>query len=272
MWVITREKDLDRPADLCYTEIRNLKSQISDGAVSRKGLAMILLKLEQRNVSEQIYDLLRAKIISQEFALGQRLDLDQIEQQLGVSRTPLKQALGRLSVEGLVEIRSRKGTFVTAPTLQEMAEAFDVRAVLEAYALELLIPRLEPQQLAGIRAMVRRLGQLVEEQDWNQIYQEYVAVDHQMHRWLVELSGNHRLLWFHDNANTHVQMARVRYAQAEEQLRLAQKEHEQILAALEARDVAAAVQAVKAHLQRSKYSLLEDMRRTWQSQQAAPGA
>jgi DNA-binding GntR family transcriptional regulator len=212
-------------------------------------------------VADEIYDLIKAKIVAQEFAPGQRLNLEEIEKQLGISRTPLKDALNKLAGEGLVEIVPRKGTFVSNPTPEEIAESFDVRRVLEMYAAELALPRIEPKHLSRMREMVQKLGEMVQSEDWVSIYQDYVALDHDLHHFIVELSGNKRLLWVYEQMNVHVQMARIRYLRAEQELDMAQMEHEEILRAFEARDGAAAREALAHHIERAKRSLLRDLER-----------
>jgi len=238
---------------------------------------MDLPRFDRRNMSDEIYEVLKDKIIQQDFAPGERLNLGEIGKQLNVSRTPLKDALNRLSVEGLVDIQPRRGTYVSAPTKEEIAEAFDVRNVLELYAAALAIPQMKEQHLEKMRAMVKRMRSLVSGEDWTSIYQQYASLDHAFHRFLVELSGNGRLLWVFDHVNVHVPVARVRHLQAagalnltqqeheriEEEVNLTQREHEQIMAGLEARDAEAVARELKSHLKRAKSSLLADMQRMW---------
>lgn len=100
-----------------------------------------LPRINIHTISEAAYEVLRERVISKEFAPGQRLNLEAIEKQLGISRTPLKEALTRLEMEGLVTIVPRTGTYVTDPVPEEIAESFDMRRVLEVYAVELAVQR-----------------------------------------------------------------------------------------------------------------------------------
>jgi DNA-binding GntR family transcriptional regulator len=218
-----------------------------------------LPRINVSKISNAAYDILRGKIISREFSAGQRLDLDAIERQLGISRTPIREALARLEMEGLVEILPRSGTFVTNPDKEDISESFDVRCALEMYALEKAIERMTEEDLAELTAMVRELGELACAEDRDEIYPYYLSLDHQFHHRLVELSGNARLCQAHDRENLHAQMARIRYRRSERELGIAQQEHERIITALETEDVRQAQLEVSAHLQRAKRSLLEDM-------------
>ncbi len=211
------------------------------------------------HLGEVTYEILREKIISKEFSPGQRLNLEAIEQQLGISRTPLKEALTRLEMEGLIKIVPRCGTYVTDPTPEEIAESFDVRRVLEVYAVELVTQRASAEDLRRLRAMVQELGSLAAAKDRDAIYPRYLELDHDFHRQLVALSGNQRLCQVHDQLNVHAQMARIRYRRSERELDVAQAEHERIMAALEANDAETAKAEMDAHLRRAKRSLLADM-------------
>jgi GntR family transcriptional regulator, rspAB operon transcriptional repressor len=220
-----------------------------------------LPRIDVPKVSEHAYQIMREKIVSKEFSPGQRLNLETIERQLGISRTPLKEAMGRLAIEGLVEIMPRSGTYVTNPSTDDIAESFDVRRILEVYAVELVAARGGEEELQALRALVDEMEVLTAAPDRDAIYPNYLSLDHQFHMQLASLSGNTRLLKTLDQENTHAQMARVRYRRSERELNIAQEEHERIMTALEARDMEAAGKAMDAHLQRAKRSILDDMAR-----------
>ena len=93
------------------------------------------------------YKILKAKILSEQLTPGERLDLSAIEKQMGISRTPLKEALNRLAVDGLVEIRPRSGTYVTVHSLEKIEDVFDARQLLEVYAAGLAAERMTETQL-----------------------------------------------------------------------------------------------------------------------------
>jgi DNA-binding GntR family transcriptional regulator len=221
--------------------------------------SLSLPRISRHKISDAAYEILREKIVSKEFAAGQRLDLDAIEGQLGISRTPIKEALARLEMEGLVTIVPRSGTYVTDPAPEEIAESFDVRRALEVCAIELAVQQLGDEDLEDLRAIVQELGDLAAAADRDAIYPRYLALDHQLHQKLVAFSGNQRLCQAHERENLHAQMARIRYRRSERELDVAQEEHERIIAALEAKDAEAAKAEMDAHLRRAKRSLLADM-------------
>lgn len=218
-----------------------------------------LPRIGTTSLSQVTYNLLREKIISRELAPGQRLDLELIKNQLGISRTPLKDALKQLEIEGLITILPRSGTFVTDPDPAEIADSFDLRRILEIYAVELVVHRASNQALQELQALVEELGRLMTGADPVRIYADYLSLDHCFHQKLVSLAGSPRLSQAHDRENMHSQMARIRYRSAARDLETPQAEHEQLLAALQARQAEQARQTIAAHLDRAKCALLADM-------------
>lgn len=215
--------------------------------------------IDQPNLSDTAYRILRDQILSKAFSPRERLDLDAIGDQLGISRTPVKEALLRLEVEGLVEIIPRSGTYVTEPDAQQIADSFDLRRFLEVSAIGEAIERLTDNDLQVLRGIVKDLGDLAATEDRAGIYPGYLKLDHRFHKEIVSLAGNERLLKAHARENLHAHMGRIRYRNSERELDLAQAEHVRILDAVSARDVERARAEMDAHLRRAKRSLLRDM-------------
>ena len=220
----------------------------------------LLPDLTRPNISDEVYAALRERILSRQFALGERLNLSQLEEQMGVSRTPLKDALNRLALEGLVEIQPRKGTFVVNPSRKEIAESFEVRRVLEVYAVELAIQVISESQLGRMRDLINDLRRLTDIEDWDGIYHEYCNLDYDLHHLILDIAGNQRLKEIWEQVNVHVEMARTRYGKLERERKLTQTEHEKILQAFETRDLPTLQQTISYHIDRARQSVLQDLR------------
>lgn len=215
--------------------------------------------LSRLRVSDKVYQVLRERILNHHWAFGQRLDLQRIEESMGISRTPLKEALSRLEMEGLVQIEPRRGTFVTTPTCEEVGESFDVRGVLDTYAAELAVPRVTSEQLNELRRVVGDLEELVDDQDWDQIYQEYLWLDNKLHGMLVDIAGNSRLkeTWIHVNLYSH--MASVHYGRTRSDVDVSLTQHREMLRLLEAKDAEGLKRIASDHVLRSKNWLLHEI-------------
>ncbi len=221
-----------------------------------------LPRINSQSISNRVYEILREKILSGEMPPGMRLDLQSIAKQLGISRTPLKEALYQLEIEGLVEINPRSGTYVADPTPEDVAECCEIRRVLEVYAVELAVQRASDEEIKMLEALVHELKELTAAQDPDAIYARHLRLDHEFHKQIVALARNSRLSRAHAHENIQEQIKRIkriRYSQSGPDLDVIQQEHERIMAAFKARDAEAAKAAMDAHLRRAAKTLLTDM-------------
>ncbi|WP_412065423.1 GntR family transcriptional regulator [Rhizobium sp. SYY.PMSO] len=104
--------------------------------------------------SDAVYRALKRAILDQALAAGAKLPEDSIGERLGVSRTIVRQALARLSGEGLIELRPHKGACVAQPSLEEAHHIFAVRQALETLVVDTLIGKLTQQQIRQLEAHV----------------------------------------------------------------------------------------------------------------------
>ena len=99
---------------------------------------MNLPKIDNSNLLEKAYLILKDRIIRREFKPNQKLSIPELAMQLGVSRTPVRDALNRLEMDGLIKTISKVGTFVTAIVIQDILDIMDTRLMLEFWAVEKL--------------------------------------------------------------------------------------------------------------------------------------
>lgn len=118
---------------------------------------------------EQVLDLLRQAILEFRYSPGQRLIERELIEDIGVSRTTIREVLRELEAEGLVKTVPQKGAIVVVPTPEEAADLYEVRAVLEALAVRRFVERADASRLADLRAayeefkrVVRRQGSIIE--------------------------------------------------------------------------------------------------------------
>jgi DNA-binding GntR family transcriptional regulator len=203
--------------------------------------------LKTSQVTDEVYDLLREKIVSCQLAPGERLAVDEIAAQLGVSRTPVKDALGRLAGDGLIEIAPRRGTFVTQLTPEDVREVFEVREALEIKACESLHGKIDASKAAHLREINQQLG------DSGADSSESARLDARFHRMLVEYCGNRRIAEVYAQMNAHLQMALLRYRSDNWTARVlvVRDEHLAILEALEAGRIGRAKVLLRKHIRAS---------------------
>ncbi|MBL8163814.1 MAG: GntR family transcriptional regulator [Anaerolineae bacterium] len=179
-----------------------------------------------------MYDLLRERILTQRFVPGQRLDLQELEQQLQVSRTPLKDALSRLELEGLVEIHPRRGTFVAALNPQKFEEAYKIRSAYELYVALCLFKYLTQDDHHFLRQVGEQMNALAEVGDWQTVAGEYVQLDQQLHERFVLRGGPPRMLRLYEQTHVHLYLRLAQPYFSDRDFEATHFEHEQILEAL----------------------------------------
>ena len=216
---------------------------------------MALTRLKRRRTSDEVYEALRQSILTHVFAPGERLQVHEIASKLGVSLTPVRQAIQQLSAEGLIAIRPRSGTFVTSLTTRDIEETFQLRCALECLAAETAVERVTDRHLAEFRELLTRLSRPVESEGDRKRHEQDNT---RLHRLLIECSGNRRLAETYASLNAHLQIARVHSGDAywAERLNVEQAEHEEIVAALEARDLPRLQAALRGHILRARRSLI----------------
>jgi DNA-binding GntR family transcriptional regulator len=201
--------------------------------------------LENRTLWERVHEYLRDEILSDNLPPGTELQEVALAASLGVSRGPIREALGRLSGEGLVTIRPRNGAVVRSLTRQEFIEAYQVREALETFAMQLAVPRMTAEDAGRLRAMIDRM---VEQADAKDI-QGFFNTNTAFHEALVELSGNRRLRLLHHQVARQLGRYRMRSLALRGDMQRSIAEHREILDAAERGDTKRAIQLLSEHIQ-----------------------
>ena len=139
-----------------------------------------------RLVAERAYEELRERIVTLHLAPGTALREDALMSEMGIGRTPLREAVKRLALENLVAVQPRRGTFVTDIEAADIQGITEVRAELEAYAAELAALRLDPETRAAAEELLREVGDLQESGEPELL----MRVDEGIHRFIWEAARN----------------------------------------------------------------------------------
>lgn len=217
---------------------------------------ILLRSVDPTTLGDQVYEILRDSILRQELPPGERLDLDELQGRLGVSRTPVKEALKQLATEGLVDIVPRRGTYVAELSAGEIAERFDVRQILELGVADRVVANLTDEQLEHIQQLYDEMLALVEPGGVISDYFRFLDLDVEFHRAILRIAGNKQLVDIYDGLNLKLQMAKVFYLDRDKRVDLVNREHRHILQALEARNVQALKEAIRNHIQGSKAAVV----------------
>jgi DNA-binding GntR family transcriptional regulator len=201
--------------------------------------------LENRTLREQVADHLREEILSSRLAPGEELGEVALARSLGISRGPLREALGQLAAEGLVTIVPRRGAVVKRLTHQEFIDAYQVREALESLAIKLAVPRLTHADKRELHRMAEDMERAANAGDIDRFFE----INRDFHATLVGASGNQKLVEVH--AQLVAQMARLLKQSVELRGGMAQSaaEHRAILGAVDAGDPARAARLLEEHIE-----------------------
>ncbi|MGV8986929.1 MAG: GntR family transcriptional regulator [Cypionkella sp.] len=202
------------------------------------------LEAYQGSLAQRVYSSLREAILSMALRPGDILRKPEICEQLGVSRSPVSEAVARLAVEHLVRIVPQAGTYVARFSLEEIREGAFLREALELAAVEKVALSVTEDQLILLRRNLRLQQALIEDMDTAGFYQTDAA----MHELILTFTGFRRVAALADTSWVHVNRARQLILPTPGRVQSTLLEHQVIIAAIEARDPVAARDATHFHL------------------------
>ncbi|MGH8747407.1 MAG: GntR family transcriptional regulator [Burkholderiales bacterium] len=211
----------------------------------------------RRPLHEEAVDQLRDLIVRGELTPGSRLNERVLSARLGISRTPLREAIKLLATEGLVHLLPNRGAIVAPIEREGIGEILAVMAALESLAGELACTQASDQAVAEIRALHFEMLAMHARRDLD----GYFRYNQAIHLKLVEASGNAVLAQTYRQLNANVRRVRYMANLSPERWDAAVREHDAILAALAARDAARLKRLLRDHLSAKLAAVLEAISR-----------
>ena len=208
------------------------------------------------NLSARVYNQIKNLILCNEIMPGQKLHHQELSERLGVSRTPIREALTRLVQEGYVSFLPNRGFTCKEIRMQEAEELYELREALEAFAVEKAIETVSDAALHQLRDKMNAYGRDVQ----NRFTRERLVYDQGVHLQIALLAGNETL----KNTLSHV-FERIVLKRRTDGLYdpargvAAHQEHLHLLAAIERRDAAQAVAILRGHIQAGKKNVMGDL-------------
>lgn len=192
--------------------------------------------------TERVHQALRRAIIEQKLAPGARLPEDAIGESFGTSRTIAREALGRLAVEGLVDLKPNRGAFVAHPSLEEGHGTFAVRRGLERVMIESLAGKLTPAQVVELQDLVRREAEAAHAGE-----AEAIRLAGEFHLKLAQMTANPLLIRYITETVSRCSLVLAMYGRPHS-ADCGVREHAEIISALIAGDGARAADLMDRHL------------------------
>ena len=204
-------------------------------------------------IRKKVYHHIRERILSGEIAPGERLVETRLAQDIGTSRTPVRESLHSLELEKLIKSIPRVGYVVEGMNEQEVAQICEIRAVIEALAARWAIEK-SHKKLA--KDLARNLAKQEEALSKKNL-QDYVELDAQFHDIIAKLSGSDRLLELVQTLRRHMWRYRAHVVYAFDTAIRSMEGHRRIVNAIEAGDTGQAIDVLQHHLSQAKEDILE---------------
>jgi len=215
---------------------------------------LLPVKLDSyKPLREIVLEALREAIVSGVLEPGERLMEIQLAEELGVSRTPIREAIRKLELEGFVVMIPRKGAYVAGVSYKDVKDVFEIRAALEGLAAGLAAEKITDEEIEQMERVLH-----YEKEPEN--LEEMIQADTDFHALLYKASRNEKLIGILANLREQIQRFRATSLAVPGRVKYAIAEHREILEAIARHDVKEAQALATAHIETAANVMFEAMR------------
>ncbi len=193
---------------------------------------------------QEVAERLRQRIFAHELTPGTWIDEQKLAEQYGISRTPLREALKVLASEGLVELKPRRGCYVTEISRRDLDDLFPLIAMLEGRCAAEAVSKAKPADIAALK----QIHDALEKAAHDERIEAFFEANQEFHRKVQELSGNRWLLQVIQDLRKVLKLSRMHSLSLEGRLQQSLDEHRLIMAAIAGGDAKRAEQLMHDHL------------------------
>jgi DNA-binding GntR family transcriptional regulator len=219
---------------------------------------MELSKIDTSNLWDKTYSILKNQIIRRRFSPNEKISIPDLADQLGVSRTPVREALNRMEMEGLVKTVSKVGTFVVAISSEDIMDIMDTRLMLEFWVIEKLAhadKMVVQNALTNMESILMRSSNMIEAEQFD----DYLTADYNMafHIEFMKIGQNQK------NVDIYLRLMDYRYITmkssivSSDMVKAAQVQHIGIIAAMKGGNIEEIRKVIRLHLDDSRQRLLK---------------
>jgi DNA-binding GntR family transcriptional regulator len=206
---------------------------------------------------EKTYDYLKTNILSGHFVPGERLAEEHLAEELGVSRTPVREALHKLEQEGLIEPLESRGFRVPQDSAEEIEDLFDIRTVLEGYTLKIICERITDEQMAMLEEIIEKADDALRRKRIDEVFQWNTQFHDTLHSLVADKRRFHSLIV---NMRKYVLRYRKDTLRNLGAAKRAGDGHRQILLALKLKEPELCERVMRTHIRQSKEDALQTNR------------
>jgi DNA-binding GntR family transcriptional regulator len=212
---------------------------------------------EYMPLRDVVFKTLRQSILRGELAPGERLMEIQLAKRLGVSRTPIREAIRKLELEGLVIMIPRKGAEVAGITEKNLRDVLEVRRSLEELAINLACQRISEEGMEKLAGAQEAFKKALETSDMLEI----ARADEAFHDVIYAGTGNDRLVQILNNLREQMYRYRLEYIKDTGKRQLLLVEHDNILKAVKSRNIEAAREAIREHIDNQEITISRNLKK-----------
>lgn len=187
----------------------------------------------------------------------ERLMEIQLAEELGVSRTPIREALRKLELEGFIVMVPRKGAYVADISFKDIADVFEIRIALESLAAGLAAERITDEEMEEMERHLVEKADAIARQDMERL----VEVDTKFHEAIYKASRNQRLMIIINNLREQIQRFRTTSLAYPGRMQQSLNEHRQLVEAIQSRDPQLARQLAQEHIENAEQSMIESIKK-----------
>jgi len=223
--------------------MHNSKSRIRKSTEVPAAQASPSALLPPRALYQEVAERLRQKIFNRELEPGSWIDEQRLAAEYGISRTPMREALKVLAVEGLVTMKLRRGAYVTEMSAKDVSQVYHLLAVLESDAASEVAKHASDEQIAELRTLHDKLEKQVKQRE------SFFVTNERFHMRLLEIAGNRWCTQIVEDLRKVMKLNRHHSLFKAGRLAESLAEHRAVMQALEARDAKKAQQLMRAHFE-----------------------
>lgn len=214
------------------------------------------IKLDSyKPLRELVCETIRQAIIDGTFSPGERLMEIQMADEMGVSRTPVREAIRKLELEGFVVMIPRRGTYVADISIKDITEIYEIRTSLDVLAAGLAAERITDEELETLNRLLVEIGQHINDKNMEKI----VEADTAFHDVLYQASRNERLCSIINNLREQLTGIRGRSMSYPGRLIETMDEHRSLIDCIASRDVERAQDAARVHIENAEHTLMKSL-------------
>ena len=224
--------------------------------ILKKLSPMTILTNSSMPVREKVYEHLKAALLSGRFSPGERLTEEHLAEELGVSRTPVREAFHKLETEGLIKPLETRGFVASRDTRDEVEELFEIRSILEGYALRVICERISESVLQELEGYVERAEEALKKRRIDEVFKWNTKFHDVLHGLISEKRRLHRQMV---SMRKYVLRYRRDTLQYPDGGKTAVEGHRKILLALRLKDPDLCERIMREHIRKAKEDALQSL-------------